>query len=516
MALTGAVDAANARIDLFVDWTTVGGTQTVGTLYRRVGGPNADYEYVRGLYGSSLLGEQAYVSDHEAPLDKQIWYTATAIGTSTVMTAGPFTIPSDGYVWLKDPGRAWADLRLDLCERPTSADPYLCPSPVQISDTFTRTVASGWGSADTGQLWTATGGVAGDYSVSGGQGRHLIPATGVSRRTTVTQPQPDVDMYADMGVSQVATGDILYLALTARTVDSNNFYMIRAEFLTTGFVFLSLRKNVAGVQTQLDSWSVQLPYTAGAMFTARFEVRGTLLRGKLWPAGTAEPDEWAVSATDTVFAASGSVGMRSVNVAATNVDPLALYDNLSVTDSSFPVPASLAWIGFQDKVRAVDAGLFPVLDKERPADVYARRKDITTSVLFLSRTLAAIDLVYELFTAGGPLLVQVPAVYGMNRKYGFTDRYYQPDNLTEGYISSDQRKPVRLWTAPATSVDLPVGLPQGTDAANWCAIEDLYPTFADLTATGLTWGDAATGAASPVPGAGGYGEGFYGAGPYGG
>ncbi|HEX5705621.1 MAG TPA: hypothetical protein VFX97_20635 [Pyrinomonadaceae bacterium] len=498
MPLTGTVDVANARIDLFIDWTATAGTQTSGTLHRRVGGPDADNEYVRGHFGSSLLGEQAYVSDHEAPLDEQIWYVAVNNQTSDTMVAGPFTIPSNGYVWMKDPGRPWADLRLDLCLTPSVADP--CPVPALLTDTFTRTTAASWGSTEPpGAVlaWTTAGGAAADYSVSGGQGRHLIPPGGVVRHTSVAQPQADVDIVADVGINELALTNSIGACLIARMVDVNNLYMTRLEFLPSGLMVFSLRRIVAGVQTQIAGWSTQLPYTAGGMFTVRMQVEGNSLRARVWPATTAEPDDWAVVAVDSSFAAAGSVGMRSFST-GTNAGPFALYDNLSV--SALPAPSAigddLAWVGYRDKVRAMDAGLFPVLDRERPADVYARRKDIVTSCLFLSRSLDAINRVYELYTAGGPLLFQTPEIYGMDKPYGQQDRYFQPGDLNEGYISQDQRKPVRLWSAPLTAVDLPVGLPQGTDDANWCAVKDKYPTYADLTATGLTWGQIAAGGAA--------------------
>lgn len=306
MPITATVDAANARIDFFIDYSTEAGTQTGGTLYRRVGSPTADLEPVRGLFGTTFLGEQAYVSDHEAPLDVELYYTVGTFPVNVILNTGPYIIPSNGYVWLKDPGRPWADLRLDLCVTPTTG-----------------------------------------------------------------------------------------------------------------------------------------------------------------------PDECQ-----------------------------------ELTDD-------LAWVGFQDKTRAMDAGLFPVLDKERPADVFARRKDISTTALFLSRSLPAIDSVYELFTAGGPLLIQVLNQYGMQSPYGLSDRYYQPADLEEQYVTRDQRRPIRRWEVPIVAVDPPIGEPQGTDTANLCAIAETYPTFADLTATGYTWGAVASGQASEPPIADGYGEDPYGSGPYG-
>ena len=308
MPLTGSVDNANARIDLFVDYATETGTHVSATLLRHEGSATADGIVVRGLDDALLLGEQAYVSDHEAPLDVDVYYSVTSDAGLT-LTAGPFFIESSGYVWFKDPGRPWADLRLDMCLTPSRSESD--PSCSELTD-------------------------------------------------------------------------------------------------------------------------------------------------------------------------------------------------------------DMAWIGFRDRKRAADAGLFAVLDAERPVDVYARRKDITTEGLFLTRSLGAITLVYELFTVGGPIFVQMPAVYGMDAPYGQSDRYYQPDDLTESLLSNDQRKPYRMWSAPLTAVNSPVGAPQGTDTANWCAMNDSYATFADATATGFTWGEVATGEASAPPYSPSAGGGLYGGGIYGG
>lgn len=518
MPLTGTVDAANARIDLFIDYVPVSGTQLTATLIRHTGSVDAPGEYVRGLFGGLLLGEQAYVSDHEAPLDKQIWYTVVSPETSEVMTAGPFTIPSNGYVWMKDPGRPWADLRLDLCLNP-STSVAVCETEPQISDTFTRTVAAAWGTADTGQTWTDQGGVAGDFSVSGGQGRHLLTST-ASRRGLLNSPQADVDIQADVGVDVVAIGAPITASLMGRHVDANNTYVLRLVFSPDGTYALEIMRRAAAVETVLATSTIG-PYTAGTMYTLRFQIQGSELRGRTWPVGVAEGEAWTVRAVDGTFTAAGFLGTRSIiSTGNLNAGPSALYDNFSVNQFAPPGDDDIAWVGFQEKDRAADAGQFPVLDKERPANIYARRKDITTGALFLSRSLPAIDDIYFLYTVGGPLLFQVPSIYGMEMPANtghLRDRYYQPDTLKEDYLSQDQRKPLRLWSVPLVSVDAPIGEPQGTDTANWCALSETYPTFADLTASGYSWSQVASGEASSInlPN-GGYGSGPYGAGPYGG
>lgn len=522
MPVTGTVDAANARIDLFVDYTTVPGTQLFATLYRRVGDINAPDEYVRGLYGTTLLGEQAYVSDHEAPLDRPVWYVAVAgPDTSAPQVAGPFTIPSSGYVWMKDPGRPWADLRLDLCRTPTRAITPDCP-PLRpaVYDTFSRTVVDGWGTSDSGHLWQLSPlANAPDFDVAGGVGTIGVNAVNTTRRalTPATFLPTDVDLKVLAGPGVLANGGNVETTLMARIdpADIGNTYYygeVEYNFQASRTVRARIVRRQAGVDTALSTAIdvSNFTYTAASRYWVRFLLIGSVLRLKIWPENSAEVDEWAVTVTDTALT-SGRTGVRTT-VDPGNVNPLPVVTTWDSFTASIPVAATddLAWVGLADKTRAMDAGLFPVLNKERPADVYARRKDIVSAASFLSRSLDAVDLVYELYTAGGPLLFQIPEVYG------WKDTYVQPGNLNEQWISNDQRKPWRLWNVPITAVDVPIGLPQGTDTANWCAVEDTYPTFADMTAAGYSWGQAASGAASVVPTVGLYGGGTYGSGIYGG
>lgn len=142
------------------------------------------------------------------------------------------------------------------------------------------------------------------------------------------------------------------------------------------------------------------------------------------------------------------------------------------------------WGGFTNSLDlAADTGLFPVLNAERPADVFARRKFATGSFKFFTTTLDAIDRVYDLFTAGGPLMLRTPPVYG------WRDAFIQPGDLSMTHVSADQRRTLRQWDVPFTVVDRPFGPTQGTNCNNWCAVTAAFPTFADLTATPGTWLD---------------------------
>lgn len=171
-----------------------------------------------------------------------------------------------------------------------------------------------------------------------------------------------------------------------------------------------------------------------------------------------------------------------------------------------------------NKTRASDANLIGVLDRPLPADIWARRKGIVSSIAFLTRSLTAVDAVDDLFTAGGPLLIQLDPLFGWD------DAYWQPGDLAENYTgSNDQRVPFRLWSVPLVQVDQPspAAAGQGTVCSNWCLVAERYETSQDLANTGLTWLQVADCTATPVPvPTSGYGFGppglGYGFGPYGG
>jgi hypothetical protein len=168
------------------------------------------------------------------------------------------------------------------------------------------------------------------------------------------------------------------------------------------------------------------------------------------------------------------------------------------------------WGGFGDETWDDDAGLFPILNSQTPADVFARRKFADGSLTFFTRALDNIDTVYDLFTAGGPLMLQLPT------EYGFHDAFIQPGQVKREYISRDQRRPERKWTVPFTIVEKPGGPAQGTACNNWCAVDDAFATYADLTATGDTWSELLQGIVLCPPGiTDGFGIGEFGDGPFG-
>ncbi|MFJ9662860.1 hypothetical protein ACIRPR_33535 [Streptomyces griseoflavus] len=198
------------------------------------------------------------------------------------------------------------------------------------TDTFGRTVAGGWGQADSGQAWTVVGAAA-DYSVGAGYAVAAQPTTGVAHLTLLPAPGPDVDLYLDVASSALATGASLFTGPLVRAVDNNNHYQARIEFTTAGAVLLTLRERVGAVETVLGSHTSDLTHTAGTWYRVRLKTIGSSLRAKVWLASATEPAAWQITVTDTSLTAAGSVGTRSYrNTGNTSAGVEMRFDNLRV------------------------------------------------------------------------------------------------------------------------------------------------------------------------------------------
>jgi hypothetical protein len=186
-------------------------------------------------------------------------------------------------------------------------------------DSFSRVVgasSSGWGTADVGGAWLHrfNGGAdaATSASADGARGRLTVTTT-TGLRILVSSVGPTVTD-SDLKVTGRADRTAgAYLMLLARVADANRFYAAQLSLNSNTF---SIRKNVSNVWTTLPVGApvvVPAALAADTDYTIRFQVQGTSLRAKWWPAGQPEPSAWAVQATDATFAA-GQSGVAGVVV----------------------------------------------------------------------------------------------------------------------------------------------------------------------------------------------------------
>ncbi|WP_245821173.1 LamG-like jellyroll fold domain-containing protein [Geodermatophilus pulveris] len=168
------------------------------------------------------------------------------------------------------------------------------------ADAFERSVTSGWGTADVGGAWTMSGS-SGISSVTGGAGQL---SGGIGRTVGATLGAvsgQDVAVQAELTLPQAATGTGAWVSLGGRKVGSTD-QRATLRFQSTGAVDVRLDRTVDGAETVLASQRLAGTYAPGTALTVRLELAGTALRAKVWPAGTAEPTAWTVTATDTTAA----------------------------------------------------------------------------------------------------------------------------------------------------------------------------------------------------------------------
>lgn len=185
-----------------------------------------------------------------------------------------------------------------------------------VCDTFSRAVTGGWGTADTGQAYTTTGGALTTSSVGDGTGAFIQSATGSHRETLTGVTQFDPDMYVTFSINEEATaGASLTAGFTARGTDSLNQYVLSARCNADNSMTALIERVVAGSFMTLASATVpDVQFFPNQTYEMRARLDGTSLMLRIWENGLDEPTIWHAQATDATYS-SGPVGLRG-NVAA--------------------------------------------------------------------------------------------------------------------------------------------------------------------------------------------------------
>lgn len=261
--------------------------------------------------------------------------TASATATDTTLSVRTL----DGPTWADDAGT------LPYYVRVAGEVMQVTAISNSVADTFTRTVATGWGSADTGQAWTNTGGSSSDYSVSSGTGKASCGARNSSRFTTLNGVSlADTEVVTTISAPVVATGSTISAGLRLRSVDTNNYYYVESVRGTNGRITLQLVSRVAAVSTVIAGPVDRGAYSAGEAWTMRARLVGSSLSAKLWRAVEPEPYAWDLTAVDTSLTAAGPIGTRSILATSnTNTLPVAIsFDDFQVVDTqTFTVTRSV-------------------------------------------------------------------------------------------------------------------------------------------------------------------------------
>ena len=204
--------------------------------------------------------------------------------------------------------------------------------PAVARDRFDRTVAPGWGTADTGGAWSGTSNLA----VAQGTGNLTLP-----KSQTVTTLLPvsaaPVDSRFTVAVDKVADGGGVHLNHLAHRSSAGDL-RLKLRFGATGTVNVGLAEVVGTTETLIANKALTgYTQTAGSALQVRFEAAPqgttTVLRAKVWPKGQVEPAAWWVTATsdEAGLQAAGQVGFSGYGAGTMTNGPVVIsVDDLEV------------------------------------------------------------------------------------------------------------------------------------------------------------------------------------------
>ena len=191
------------------------------------------------------------------------------------------------------------------------------PPPTTItSDSFLRTVASGWGNADTGGWWTVVGSPW-NWSTGGGAGTVRVGAASEERAYLSSFTVQDVDIVERVVLPKCATNkcDAFVLGRYSPAY-SPTYYRVGVVQGAAGDILLRGQRNDgSNLVSDLDTG---IPAADGAQVMLRVQFQGanpTVIRARAWRVGTTEPTSWLLNTTDNTSAeqAAGMLGVRLQN-----------------------------------------------------------------------------------------------------------------------------------------------------------------------------------------------------------
>lgn len=168
-----------------------------------------------------------------------------------------------------------------------------------VSDQFTRTAASSWGSTPEGYPWINVGGAASDYSVTGTLGSHTHNATETRHASAIVLPAAVPDVTVTTRVDVTPTGASIFIGPAVGSDDAN-YYQARIEHTTGGQARLRIVRRRLGVEADVSGEVVVGASTATVPWRIRIQrLRTGLLRAKAWLTSGSEPAQWHLVASDT-------------------------------------------------------------------------------------------------------------------------------------------------------------------------------------------------------------------------
>uniref|UniRef100_A0AAU2A068 Tip attachment protein J domain-containing protein n=1 Tax=Streptomyces sp. NBC_00093 TaxID=2975649 RepID=A0AAU2A068_9ACTN len=264
------------------------------------------------------------------------------------------------------------------------ADAPSVPAAV-LTDTFTRTVANGWGTSTSGATWviydpTGSSPPASAYSVSGGAGK--ITSSSLNTSLYIATDGLDLDDYeATFTINSDQTAQdnnteeaILFTPILRVNTTDHQYYMVPISLRPRTGVFgiggLSVGVQITKVDILNNATRGLCPprtipglgYAVASALRVRVRCQGPELMVRVWADGAVEPDHWHAQTYDESFA-SGEFGFRArCDADDTTVPIVYSFDDLEVR----PLTADDGTVRMVGELSSID----PYEPEDGPASAY--------------------------------------------------------------------------------------------------------------------------------------------------
>lgn len=208
---------------------------------------------------------------------------------------------------------------------------------VYVRDTFSRTVASAWGTPNIGPAWSMTGSLPDSIGVNGSRGTWASPTMNSAIFTSSTALHTNIRMEMTITIDKFPIGGDAVPRLTCRVMGAND-YNIRFAFKPDGTIRLSVARTESGFVVSNIAPAMGL-YSLNTQYRLIGEVMGTSptsIRAKIWPVGSPEPG-WDLQTTDSTagYQVAGFSTLRLNQATAVSNKPIAYtVDNILIWDGT--------------------------------------------------------------------------------------------------------------------------------------------------------------------------------------
>lgn len=221
----------------------------------------------------------------------------------------------------------------------------------QVKDTYTRVVAGGLGTSDSGHTYTLKGTPLADFTVDGQRAVINAPLN-LGRVSTINgYSAADVELVCTFSIAELAVGgnEAFYLWIRGDTV-GNNGYRARLIYTPTNALQVMMQTIIAGATVGLANAGLTtvpgITLTPTSLINVRFRVKGTHQAIKVWLSGSSEPTAWMLESDDTTASLQvpGNVAWQAfVETGNTNAPVnyiVEYFEAFAIADVITPPPAN--------------------------------------------------------------------------------------------------------------------------------------------------------------------------------